>query len=68
MHPATASILRHFRYEHLPEHLQRVSRRFFDLAQALAADLPDDPETTASLRKLLEAKDCAVRAAIAGTG
>jgi hypothetical protein len=59
-HPATAAILRFFDYKHLPEHLQLVSRDFYALAHRMA-DLPSGPEVTAGLRKLLEAKDCAVR-------
>lgn len=59
-----APILKHFAYEHLPEKLQQVSRPFGDLARELDADLPDGPEKSAGLRKLLEAKDCMVRAAI----
>lgn len=62
MHPAVAAILRHFEYGHLPSELQEVSKPFCDLAQACAADL-SGPELTAGLRKLLEAKDCMVRAA-----
>ena len=61
MHPSTAAILQYFAYEHLPPHLQEVSKPFGDLARSLAATL-DGPELTAGLRKLLEAKDCAVRA------
>lgn len=56
------SILRHFAYAHLPERLQAVSRPICELAQTMASTLPMDPETTAGLRKLLEAKDCFVRA------
>jgi len=63
-HPATTGLLRHFTYAHLPEHLQAVSRACGDLAQAMAAELPDGPELTTGLRKLLEAKDCFVRAAL----
>ena len=63
MHPATEAKLRHFNYEHLPEHLQRYSEPFHDLAHALADEL-DGPELTTALRKLCEAKDCAVRAAL----
>lgn len=59
-------ILRYFDWEHLPPHLQAVSRPFGELARDLAAraefDGWDPAETTAGLRKLLEAKDCAVRA------
>ena len=61
MSPSDA-VLRHFSYDHLPERLQAVSRRFYELAHWVASELPEDPERTAALRKLLEAKDCAVRA------
>ena len=65
MHPATEALLRHFQYLHLPEHLGRVSRPFCELAHSLAEDSElDGPELTVALRKLLEAKDCAVRAAL----
>lgn len=64
MHPATAAILQHFTYEHLPPHLQSVSKPFAELAKVLAQQL-DGPEVTVGLRKLLEAKDCMVRAALA---
>lgn len=55
-------MLQFFVYEHLPSHLQAVSKPFGDLARQLVADLPRNPERTVALRKLLEAKDCAVRA------
>lgn len=64
MHPATAAILQYFAYEHLPPHLQSVSKPFAELAKVLAQQL-DGPEVTVGLRKLLEAKDCMVRAALA---
>ena len=64
MHPATAAILQYFTYEHLPPHLQSVSKPFAELAKVLAERL-DGPEVTVGLRKLLEAKDCMVRAALA---
>jgi hypothetical protein len=63
-HPATTGLLRYFEYAHLPEHLQAVSKPVGDLAQDMAAKLPDGPELTTGLRKLLEAKDCLVRAAL----
>lgn len=62
LHPAVVAILRHFRYEHLPPKLQEVSEPFCSLAHKLANMVPSDPELTVGLRKLLEAKDCAVRA------
>jgi len=55
-------ILQFFAYAHLPLHLQAYSKPFSDLADSLVATLPRNPERTTALRKLLEAKDCAVRA------
>lgn len=63
MHPSTEAILGFFAWEHLPPHLQAISRPFGELAHEMAAKL-DGPELTAGLRKLLEAKDCMVRAAL----
>ena len=65
MHPSTAAILKFFEYEHLPAHLQDVSRPFHDLAHGCASmETEDGAELTTGLRKLLEAKDCVVRAAL----
>jgi hypothetical protein len=58
------NLLQFFAYEHLPAHLQTVSKPFGDLARNLAAELPKNPESTVALRKLLEAKDCAVRSVL----
>ena len=55
-------LLQFFEYVHLPEHLQVISRPFGELAQLMGATLPTNPEKMTALRKLLEAKDCAVRA------
>jgi hypothetical protein len=55
-------LLQFFQYEHLPERLQAVSKPFCDLAKSLVETLPSNPERTVALRKLLESKDCAVRA------
>jgi hypothetical protein len=55
-------LLQFFKYSHLPETLQEVSKPFFDLACQMIDTLPRNPERTTALRKLLEAKDCAVRA------
>lgn len=63
-HPATGGIVRYFAFDHLPSNLQAISKPCHDLAQAMVAELPDGPELTAGLRKLLEAKDCFVRAAL----
>lgn len=57
-------ILQFFKYEHLPEHLQNISRPFAELAIRICDTLPDNPERTVALRKLLESKDYAVRAAL----
>lgn len=62
--PEKYPILRFFAWQHLPDHLKGVSRDCADLAMAMAATLPFDAETSAGLRKLLEAKDCFVRAAL----
>lgn len=51
-----------FSYEHLPEKLQKVSKPIADLAHLMEETLPDGPEKSAGMRKLLEAKDCFVRA------
>jgi hypothetical protein len=62
-------VVQFFQYAHLPERLQDVSRPFSDVA-AMMIKLCDESgtnhgEVAAGLRKLLEAKDCAVRAAVA---
>lgn len=71
-------IMQFFAYEHLPPHLQEVSKPFCDLARAMVGDergmpagtstqfpLPRNPERTKALNALMEAKDCAVRAKLA---
>ncbi|MEL7452468.1 MAG: hypothetical protein AAGJ50_03740 [Pseudomonadota bacterium] len=55
-------IMQFFKYEHLPEHLQEISKPFGDLASTLCSALPRNPERSTALRKLLEGKDAAVRA------
>lgn len=55
-------LLQFFEYEHLPEHLQAISKPFGLLAEQMIELLPRNSERTTSIRKLLEAKDCAVRA------
>ena len=59
-------MLKWFEFKHLPEHLQRVSVHFHDLANRIVADIPAGAERTVALRKLLESKDAAVRAVIEG--
>lgn len=55
-------LMQFFAYEHLPQHLQAISKPFGELAKQIVETLPSNPERTVALRKLLEAKDCAVRA------
>lgn len=63
-HPEVQRLHGYFSYYHLPDHLQMVSRHFAVTADVLLRILPDSPELTVALRKLLESKDCAVRAAL----
>jgi translation elongation factor EF-G len=56
-------ILKYFAYSHLPERLQQISEPLCNVA-LWAADELDGPELLAGLRKLLEAKDCFVRAKV----
>lgn len=59
--------MKHFNYSHLPERLQLVSRPFGELAKIVLdmdRDDPNDPELEVALRKLLEAKDAAVRSVL----
>lgn len=65
--PHVYSIMQYFKYEHLPPNLQKISKPFAELALSMADELPYGPETQAMLRKLLEAKDCAVRSALTPT-
>ena len=69
IHPTHLNLLRYFEYKHLPEHLQPRSAQFHQLAWFVALNTTrddgspaDGPEITTALRKLLEAKDCYVRA------
>lgn len=64
LHASVRHVLQFFSRSHLPKRLAAVSRPFVDLAHEVAARNPNSPETTVALRKLLEAKDAAVRAAI----
>jgi len=69
LYPGQEALLKFFECEHLPTDLRAVSEPFRDLAlglkaAALAGRIAPDAEFTTALRKLLEAKDCAVRAAL----
>jgi hypothetical protein len=59
-----STTIQYFEYEHLPPQLQAVSRPICDLAHLMEVMLPDGPEKSAGMRKLLEAKDCFVRASL----
>lgn len=63
MHPSAEQILRYFNHDHLSLKLQRVVKPFHALALQIASTLKG-AEATVALRKLLESKDAAVRAAI----
>lgn len=65
VHPSVTDLLRFFSYAHLPEHLRWVSQPFHDLAHDAAHNFGlAGAELTVGLRKLLEAKDAIVRAAV----
>ncbi len=54
-------MLQFFQYAHLPDNLQLASKPFCELAANIVEYYPMNPERTVALRKLLEAKDAAVR-------
>ena len=60
----THQMLQFFKYDHLPEKLQAYSKPFHDLATSVVTSTPCNFEQDECLRKLLEAKDCAVRATL----
>jgi hypothetical protein len=62
-HPAVVDILKYFKYDHLPPHLQEVSKQAAEFAHKMA-EVGSGAELTVGLRKLLEAKDCFVRSLI----
>jgi hypothetical protein len=59
-------MLQFFTYKHLPADLQTASEPFCILAEHVVAKFPRNAERTVTLRKLLEAKDCAVRCLLEG--
>jgi hypothetical protein len=61
-------ILRYFEYLHLPLEQQVVSAHFYKFAHEIEASVPGSAEKSAGLRKLLEAKDCIVRASLPREG
>lgn len=62
--PAVQDAFASLAYDHLPPHLQAVSKPFHDLGEQLLANLPDHRQLVFALDKLVEAKDCAVRVAV----
>lgn len=62
-HPSVKHFEPLFAYAHLPAHLQPISKACSDMAASMVESVPDSPELSAGLRKLLEAKDCFVRGA-----
>ena len=63
-HPNPSPILRYFEYAHLPINIQAASKPFSELAYLIEDFCPPSAEKSAGLRKLLEAKDCIVRASL----
>jgi hypothetical protein len=59
-------LLQWFTFDHLDAELQVTARRTYNLANRVDRTIPAGPEKDAGMRKLLEAKDCFVRAAIEG--
>lgn len=59
-----STTIKYFSYEHLPPKLQEISKPLAELAKLMEETLPDGPEKSAGMRKLLEAKDCFVRASL----
>ena len=56
--------LRHFHYQHLPPHLAKVSKPFYELALLMMCNVADNRQRMLGLDLLLQAKDCMVRAYI----
>jgi hypothetical protein len=63
-HPSVTAVTQFFKSDHLPDHLKEIAEPCEDLKNQMLHNLPDSPELTVGLRKLLEAKDCFVRARV----
>lgn len=60
------TVIQYFAFAHLSApNLRSVSAACSAVANSMETHLPDGPEKSAGMRKLLEAKDCFVRAALA---
>ena len=57
-----STTIKYFTYSHLKPELQEISKPLAELAHLMEEILPDGPEKSAGMRKLLEAKDCFIRA------
>ena len=55
-------MMKHFKSDDLPEAVREVGKPFEGLAATICNSIAPGPERTVSLRKLLESRDCAVRA------
>lgn len=67
-HFSVEAVTQYFTFEHLPPHLRPVSEACANLVTEILNQIPEDsPELTVGLRKVLEAKDCFVRAALKPT-
>jgi len=64
-HPSVVQVTRFYEFNHLPEPLYTVAHQCATLKDLMLANIEDDPELVIGLRKLLEAKDCFVRASVA---
>ena len=60
----SSNVIQYFSYEHLSGRLREVSQSIAELAEKMETELPDCAEKSAGMRKLLEAKDCFVRASL----
>jgi arginine utilization protein RocB len=59
-----SDIVKYFSCEHLPASLKKVSKPIAELAKLMDSTIDNSAEKSAGLRKLLEAKDCFVRASL----
>lgn len=59
-----SNLMVYFEYDHLPPGLKETSQEFHKLAKFIDETIPDSPEKTVALRKLLESKDAGVRASL----
>ena len=63
-HPAVQELMGFFAFDHLPPHLQAVSKICYDAAYQMLETVSDSAQLREGLFDLLRAKDCFVRAAL----